>query len=96
MHAALTAPWAWVRLKNLSYSYCVTTQPFQLYLLTMLPAVPNTVGLKQKAGPKLKDFKEYVNKNKVPEIAALKEEVEAFATQFPTIGFEKSQMRYKD
>jgi len=59
-------------------------------------AVNIAVDLKQKAGPKLKDFKEYVNKNKVPEIEALKEEVEAFATQFPTIGFEKSQMRYKD
>jgi glycine hydroxymethyltransferase len=54
-----------------------------------------TVDLKKKAGPKLKDFKEYVNKTKVPELEALREEVEVFATQFPTIGFEKAQMRYK-
>lgn len=31
-----------------------------------------------------------------PQIQELKEEVEAFATQFPTIGFEKADMRYKD
>lgn len=30
-----------------------------------------------------------------PEIEALKKEVEAFAMGFPTIGFEKSEMRYK-
>lgn len=31
-----------------------------------------------------------------PQVQELKEEVEAFATQFPTIGFEKGDMRYKD
>jgi hypothetical protein len=46
------------------------------------------------AGPKLKDFKEYVDSNKVPEIEALAADVEAFARGFPTIGFEKSAMRY--
>lgn len=52
--------------------------------------------LKQKTGPKLKDFREYVNNNKVPEIETLKHEVEDFAKQFPTIGFEKATMRYQD
>lgn len=46
------------------------------------------------SGPKLKDFKEYVDTNKVPEIEALAADVEAFAKGFPTIGFEKSSMRY--
>lgn len=32
----------------------------------------------------------------VPEIDALKADVEAFSKQFPTIGFEKSTMRYQD
>jgi hypothetical protein len=32
----------------------------------------------------------------VPEIAALKADVEAFAKGFPTIGFEKAAMRYRD
>ncbi|KAK9838173.1 hypothetical protein WJX81_006582 [Elliptochloris bilobata] len=61
-------------------------------------AVDITVMLKGKdgAGPKLKDFKVYVDSNKVPEIAALKHDVEQFAKEFPTIGFEKAEMRYKE
>lgn len=55
-----------------------------------------TVDLKSKAGPKLKDFRDYVNNNNVPEIESLREEVEVFAKQFPTIGFEKATMRYQD
>lgn len=31
-----------------------------------------------------------------PEIEALKKKVEAFASSFPTIGFEKGTMRYRD
>jgi hypothetical protein len=31
----------------------------------------------------------------VPEIEALRAEVEAFAKAFPTIGFEKASMRYQ-
>jgi glycine hydroxymethyltransferase len=49
-----------------------------------------------KAGPKLKDFKDYLNKEVPAEIQALKHDVEEFAKQFPTIGFEKSEMRYQD
>lgn len=52
--------------------------------------------LKKKHGPKLKDFKAYLETNVPPEIAELKSEVEHFAKQFPTIGFEKAAMRYKD
>jgi hypothetical protein len=32
----------------------------------------------------------------MPEIEKLKKEVENFAMAFPTIGFEKSSMRYKE
>ena len=48
---------------------------------------------KEGAGPKLKDFKAYVDSNDVPEIAALKHDVEEFAKEFPTIGFEKARAR---
>ena len=58
-------------------------------------AVDITVMLKGKdgAGPKLKDFKAYVDSKEVPEITALKHDVEVFAKEFPTIGFEKVRMR---
>ncbi|WIA20010.1 hypothetical protein OEZ85_005881 [Tetradesmus obliquus] len=59
-------------------------------------AVTIAVDLKKKTGPKLKDFRDYLNANSVPEIEALREDVEAFAKQFPTIGFEKASMRYQD
>uniref|UniRef100_A0A1D1ZX01 Serine hydroxymethyltransferase n=1 Tax=Auxenochlorella protothecoides TaxID=3075 RepID=A0A1D1ZX01_AUXPR len=52
--------------------------------------------LKGKHGPKLKDFRDALATDVPPQIQELKEEVEAFATQFPTIGFEKADMRYKD
>jgi glycine hydroxymethyltransferase len=49
-------------------------------------------------GPKLKDFRAAVDTD--PEVQAeigkLKAEVEEFAKQFPTIGFEKSSMKYQD
>lgn len=50
------------------------------------------------AGSKLKDFKTAVDQNPdfVKEIAALRHEVEDYAKQFPTIGFEKSSLKYKD
>jgi glycine hydroxymethyltransferase len=53
--------------------------------------------LKAKVGPKLKDFREGLAdapKGKFPEIDALKSEVEAFAAQFPTIGFDKAEGKY--
>jgi hypothetical protein len=63
---------------------------------TLLLLLLLTVNLKKTTGPKLKDFRDYLNANTVPEIEALREDVEAFAKQFPTIGFEKANMRYQD
>ncbi|GIL88389.1 hypothetical protein Vretimale_15031 [Volvox reticuliferus] len=58
-------------------------------------AVNIAVGLKAQY-PKLKEFREYLNKETTPELAALKKDVETFAMRFPTIGFEKGNMRYKN
>jgi glycine hydroxymethyltransferase len=49
-----------------------------------------------KAGTKLKEFKEYVDTTPPAAIAELAAEVETFAKAFPTIGFEKADMRYQD
>ncbi|KAK9819885.1 hypothetical protein WJX72_003580 [[Myrmecia] bisecta] len=57
-------------------------------------AVGITLDLKKQAGPKLKDFKEMLEKDVPAPIAELKQDVEDFAMQFPTIGFEKARMRY--
>ena len=54
------------------------------------------VKVKEKSGSKLKDFRAYLDANEVPELVALKHEVEDYAKQFPTIGFEKATMRYRD
>ena len=52
---------------------------------------------KKAAGGKLKDFKAHLDaKGELPEIKELREEVEVFASSFPTLGFEKSTMRYKN
>lgn len=59
-------------------------------------AVGITSEIKAKTGPKLKDFREYVN-NEIPEsLLQLRTEVEDFAKQFPTVGFEKASMRYTE
>ncbi|KAG1675894.1 hypothetical protein FOA52_001551 [Chlamydomonas sp. UWO 241] len=57
-----------------------------------------TQNIKAKLGAKAKlaDFRDYVNAEVPVEIKDLKAEVEAFAMQFPTIGFEKATMRYKN
>ena len=52
--------------------------------------------LKAKHGPKLKDFREALAQETPEPVKALAEEVEDFAKQFPTIGFEKGTMRYQD
>ncbi|KAJ0407265.1 hypothetical protein P43SY_008040 [Pythium insidiosum] len=51
-----------------------------------------------KGGKKVKDFKDFIHKDAsaVERIAALQKEVSAFVRQFPTIGFEESDMKYKD
>jgi len=45
-------------------------------------------------GKKLKDFKETLKAHEWPAISALNEDVEAFASQFPTIAFDQDTMRY--
>merc|ERR1719183_2432813 len=57
-------------------------------------AVQITQMIREKTGPKLKDFRNAVDTQQWPEIDALKAKVEAFAKNFPTIGFEKADMRY--
>jgi glycine hydroxymethyltransferase len=47
-------------------------------------------------GPKLKDFKAGLEKQVPDEIKQLKADVEKLASQFPTIGFEKADMKYKE
>jgi glycine hydroxymethyltransferase len=46
-------------------------------------------------GKKLADFKSALKSQEWPAITALRSDVEAFASQFPTIGFEEADMRYK-
>merc|ERR1712216_1119404 len=45
-------------------------------------------------GKKLADFKTALKAQEWPEITALKDDVEAFSSQFPTIAFEEESMRY--
>jgi glycine hydroxymethyltransferase len=52
--------------------------------------------LKKASGPKLKDFREALEKEEPAALGALRRDVEDFAKQFPTIGFDKASMRYKD
>ena len=49
-------------------------------------------------GTKLKDFKATIESSPAiqDEIRKLRHEVEEYAKQFPTIGFEKSSMKYKE
>jgi glycine hydroxymethyltransferase len=60
-------------------------------------AVGIAVKVKKSTGNKLKDFRTAVDSDPEvqSEIGKLKHEVEEFAKQFPTIGFEKSSMKYK-
>lgn len=54
------------------------------------------IDIKGKSGPKLKDFRDFLEKGIPSEISELKKEVEVYASTFPTIGFEKSTMRYQE
>jgi glycine hydroxymethyltransferase len=47
------------------------------------------------AGTKLKDFNATIG-NFQSDIEALRHKVEGYAKEFPTIGFEKASMKYKD
>ncbi|ORX88553.1 SHMT-domain-containing protein [Basidiobolus meristosporus CBS 931.73] len=50
---------------------------------------------KKAGGSKLKDFKAYVGDGShIPEVTKLKEDVIAFSRQFPTVGFNESDMKY--
>ncbi|ORX88554.1 SHMT-domain-containing protein [Basidiobolus meristosporus CBS 931.73] len=50
---------------------------------------------KKAGGSKLKDFKAYVGDGShIPEVTKLKEDVIAFSRQFPTVGFNESEMKY--
>ena len=57
-------------------------------------AVEITKKLKEETGPKLKDFKALLADGQpIPDdIAALRADVETFAMEFPTIGFERSEL----
>ena len=57
-------------------------------------AVEITKKLKEQTGPKLKDFKALLADGQpIPDdIAALRADVETFAMEFPTIGFERSEL----
>ena len=54
--------------------------------------------LEAKGLKTVKEFREFLKSevNVPPTLMALKHEVEKFASQFPTIGFERSTMRYKN
>jgi len=70
-------------------------EDFQQVAKFLDQGVKITQSLKESCpGKKLKDFKSYVNGD-MPEIKALKAEVEAFAGEFPAIGFDVEAMRYK-
>ena len=50
----------------------------------------------QVKGTKLKDFKEHLGEGEgIDELSTLKKEVIDFSKQFPTIGFEEIDMKYK-
>lgn len=54
--------------------------------------------MKLTSGTKLKDFVATMNGDEKfqSEIKKIRGEVEEYAKQFPTIGFEKETMKYKD
>jgi len=42
----------------------------------------------------LKDFRDALESNEWPELTQLTKDVEALATRFPTVGFEKAEGKY--
>lgn len=77
---------------------CLTphASPFQRVAEFVDRAVRIAVAVKTQTGGKLKDFRAALDASPPPELAQLRHEVEAFATQFPTIGFERATMKYTD
>ena len=51
---------------------------------------------KKAPGNKMKDFRTALESQEWPEISELKADVEDFAMQFPTVGFEKATMKYNN
>jgi hypothetical protein len=47
-------------------------------------------------GPKMSEFRKLLAEKQPAAIDELRSDVEQFAKQFPTVGFEQSTMRYKD
>ena len=56
--------------------------------------IAKTIKADPDTGKKLVDFKAACKAKEWPELTTLRNDVEAFASQFPTIGFEESSMRY--
>lgn len=54
------------------------------------------IDLKGKTGSKLKDFRAALESEVPAEITKLREDVEAYAQRFPTIGFDKGHMKYQE
>lgn len=48
------------------------------------------------AGPKMSDFRSLLSAELPVEVVDLSKDVEEFAKQFPTVGFEKATMRYTE
>ena len=67
-------------------SHCLDTRLFKFEATTLLNNCPFNFLLSPSA----------VFAQPPKELEQLKKDVEDFAKQFPTIGFEKSSMRYKD
>lgn len=69
---------------------------WEFHDLHVCRAVAVTLELKQQSGfgPKLKDFKAALDKEVPRQVKDLKADVEEFAKQFPTIGFDKGLMKY--
>ncbi|MEW5311249.1 MAG: hypothetical protein WDW38_002981 [Sanguina aurantia] len=57
-------------------------------------AITLSIDHQKNVNGKLKDFRDAINKELPAGVVQLKKEVEEFSSQFPTIGFEKSTMRY--
>lgn len=49
-----------------------------------------------RAGPKMSEFRKHLASGTPQSIEKLRGDVEEFAKQFATIGFEKDSMRYKE
>lgn len=82
-----------------SFIFNLNYHPIVIKLLSFLSCrgIKVTQDLKKSLPPKLKDFREALATGEAPPaVVELREAVEEFSKQFPTIGFSKASMRYKD